>query len=313
MTFQPTPTVETALRGLDTESQEFIQTILHAARSTAQRTLVPQPILVPQPSVIPLKSAKPETYHGVREAPSMTPDTWLFQMKQYIELQQHNPDYSVRFAATFLQGNALLWWRSLGSNIPTTWDTFSVALSQEFQPIDATRTARNQLANLFQTHSVTEYTAAFRTLALSIPDLSPAETLHRYIFHLKPKTRLEVEIRNPMTLEEATHIANLYDTITFANKNSYQVNTTHLQANRTPTLHQTSSTTTAMDLSAVASLVTRRLPKLTPAEYDHLKATGGCFRCRQKGHLAQNCTTYKNRVNALSTVATTNAENTYPQ
>src|ERR1700685_4066448 len=99
-----------------------------------------------------------------------------------------------------------------------------------------------------------------------------------------------------MTLEEATHIANLYDTITFTNKNSYQPNTTHLQANGTPTLHQTSSTTTPMDLSAVTSLVTSRLPKLTPAEYNHLKATGGCFHCRQKGHLAQNCATYKNQV-----------------
>ena len=194
MTFQLTPTVETALQGLDTESQEFIQTLLHAARSTVQPILVPQPILVSQPNLVPLKSAKPETYHGLREPSSPTPDTWLFQMKQYIKLQQHNPDHSIRFAATFLQGNALLWWRNLGSNLPSTWEAFSVALTQEFQPIDATRAARNQLANLVQTHSVAEYTAAFRILALTIPDLSPAETLHRYIFNLKPKTRMEVEI-----------------------------------------------------------------------------------------------------------------------
>jgi hypothetical protein len=312
MTFQPTTTVETALRGLDTEAQTFIQTLLHAARSTAQPTLAPT-----QPTLTPLKSAKPETYHGEREASSPTPDTWLFQMKQYIELQRHDPDHEIRFAATFLQGNALLWWRNLGSNIPSNWDTFAIALSQEFQPIDATRAARNQLATLVQTHSVAAYTAAFRILALSIPDLSPAETLHRYIFNLKPKTRMEVEIRTPTTLDEATHIANLYDTITFNTKNSYPSNATHSQANRTSTPYQTSSTATPMDLSAVASLVTRRLSKLTPAEYDHLKTTGGCFRCRQRGHLAQNCPTYKNRINALSTrsgeVAATSSENTHPQ
>ena len=182
-----------------------------------------------------------------------------------------------------------------------------------------TRAARNQLANLVQTHSVSEYTAAFRILALSIPDLSPAETLHRYIFNLKPKTRMEVEIRNPTTLEEATHIANLYDTITFNTKNSYQPSSTYPQANRTPILYQTqtSSTITPMDLSAIATPATKRLAKLTPAEYDHLKVTGGCFRCRQKGHLAQNCTTYKNRINVLSTrneeITTTSSENTHPQ
>ena len=67
-------------------------------------------------------------------------------------------------------------------------------LTKEFQPIDAIRAARNQLANLVQTHSVSEYTAAFRVLALAIPNLSPAETLHCYIFNLKPKTRMEVEL-----------------------------------------------------------------------------------------------------------------------
>ena len=115
-------------------------------------------------------------------------------MKQYIELHNQNPDQAVPFAATFLQRNALLWWRNLGSHIPSTWDTFSVTLTMEFQPIDATQAARNQFANLVQTHSVSEYTAAFQILALSIPDLSLAETLHCYIFNLKPKTRMEVEI-----------------------------------------------------------------------------------------------------------------------
>src|ERR1700733_2738929 len=143
--------------------------------------------------MVPLKSAKPETYHGVHEASNLTPDTWLFQMKQYIKLHKQNLDLAIPFAATFLQGNALLWWRNLGSHIPSMWDTFAAALIKEFQPIDATQAARNQLANLAQTHSVSKYTAAFQILALSIPDLSPAETLHHYIFNLKPKTRMEVE------------------------------------------------------------------------------------------------------------------------
>ena len=114
MTFQLTTAVEAALLSLDPEAQAFIQTLLHAAQGTTQ------PILIPQPSLVPLKSAKPETYHGLREPTSPTPDTWLFQMKQYIELQQHDPDHLICFAATFLQGNALLWWRNLGPNIPST-------------------------------------------------------------------------------------------------------------------------------------------------------------------------------------------------
>jgi len=90
--------------------------------------------------------------------------------------------------------------------------------------------------------------------------------------------------------------------------------------NGLPTLNhnQTPLTPTPMDLSVIATPTpARRLAKLTPAEYDYLKSTGGCFRCRQGGHLAQNCPTYRSHVNALSTrhneAAITNPENYLPQ
>lgn len=90
MTFQPTATVETNLPGLDTETQAFIQTLLQAAQNPAQ------------PNLTPLKLAKPETYYGSRKASSPTPDTWLFQMKQYVRLQNQNPDHAIPFSATYL-------------------------------------------------------------------------------------------------------------------------------------------------------------------------------------------------------------------
>ena len=31
------------------------------------------------------------------------------------------------------------------------------------------------------------------------------------------------------------------------------------------------------------------ITKLTPAERERLRKMGGCFRCRQSGHLARNC------------------------
>ena len=182
MAFQPTAAVEATLQGLDTESQAFIQTLFQAARSSTQHNLI-----LPKP-------AKPETYYGLCETAAPTPDAWLFQMKQYLEIHQQNLDMAVPFAATYLRGNALLWWRNLGILMPQTWTTFATAITKEFQPIDAIQTARDQLANLVQTHSVSEYTAAFQLLALAIPDLSLAETLHRYIFNLKPKTKMEVKI-----------------------------------------------------------------------------------------------------------------------
>ena len=308
MAFQPSPNVATTLQGLDTDAQAFIQTLLEAAQRPTQST----PLL--------LKPAKPETYQGLRDPSALTPEAWIFQMRQYLEVYNQNLDHAVPFAATFLRGNALLWWRNLANQAPQTWNAFATALTKEFQPIDAIRGARNQLSDLTQTRSVAEYTAAFRILALAIPDLSPAEALHRYIFNLKPRTRLEVEIRNPTTLEEATHIANLYDTVAFSSKSTHQpFSNTHQMSTMPSPSHANSPTTIApMDLSAAtAPRPTRRLTRLTPTEYDQLRATGSCFRCRQAGHMAQNCPIYRNQANLLVTrpanIIESNSENTLPQ
>ena len=91
---------------------------------------------------------------------------------------------------------------------------------------------------------------------------------------------MEVEIRNPTTLDEATHIANLYDTITFSNKVVPQPTYANHETSIIPTLNhaQPIPSITPMDLSVISiPRTSRRLPRLTPAEYDQLKAQGGCF------------------------------------
>jgi len=125
MSFQPTTTVTATLQALDPEAQAFIQTLLQAAQSSMQ------------PNLPSLKSVKPDTYHGLREVSAPTPDAWLFQMKQYLELHKQNLNQAIHFAATFLRGNALLWWRNIASAAPHIWTTLATALTKEFQPIDA--------------------------------------------------------------------------------------------------------------------------------------------------------------------------------
>ena len=91
---------------------------------------------------------------------------------------------------------------------------------------------------------------------------------------------MEVEIQNPTTQDEATHIANLYDTITFSNKVVQQPTYATHETSIIPTSGhaQPIPSITPMDLSVVSTpRTTRRLPRLTPAEYDQLKAQGSCF------------------------------------
>jgi hypothetical protein len=90
MTFQPTNAVAMQLQSMDPDTQAFVQTLLEAAQRP------------PPPSQLLLKPAKPETYQGLRDPTALTPEAWLFQMKQYLEVYNQNPDHAITFAATFL-------------------------------------------------------------------------------------------------------------------------------------------------------------------------------------------------------------------
>ena len=48
----------------------------------------------------------------------------------------------------------------------------------------------------------------------------------------------------------------------------------------------------------IARVAATPLPKLTAAEKTRCRKLGLCFKCRQKGHIAQNCPTIKNQENS---------------
>ncbi len=79
-----------------------------------------------------------------------------------------------------LQGAALTWFRSLSrlQQAPTTWADFVAALEAQFQPINASKLARDRIATLRQITSGRDYIHRFKTLALEIqPPMSEQETL----------------------------------------------------------------------------------------------------------------------------------------
>lgn len=111
-----------------------------------------------------LKPNTPETNDGRRDI--LTVNTWIFKVEQYLELSQlnapNNPisdENQIRLASTFLKGPAAIWWYNNVSsgNVPSTWNDFKYAVSQEFIPRDHSKRARDRLRNLKQTKSVAKY------------------------------------------------------------------------------------------------------------------------------------------------------------
>jgi hypothetical protein len=224
-------------------------------------------------------------FEGRRQGEKL--EEWIYKMDIYLHAMQVPDQLRVLTAVSFLQGNAMTWWRALiGVQDPTTvpWIDFVQRLRDEFLPVNAVKVASDKLERLKQTGSVANFVKEFRTLALQIPDLSAAEKLRRFLSGLKSRVRMEVDLRNPATVEEAVTLAERIDDLTYQasrrspGSSSFSV---AAQDSRPP-----------MDLSSMSLNNTRRpnkFSKLTPEEREKLRRENRCFYCREVGHSAVKC------------------------
>jgi hypothetical protein len=118
----------------------------------------------------------------------------------------------------------LLWYRSSYESwdpeTPLTWQILRAAMREHFAPPNEDRRLQDEWANLRQQGSVFEYVSVLTALAMRIPGLSQVQILDKFIRGLKPKTRIEVELRDPKTPEEAYRLADRFDRIVYGVKNT---------------------------------------------------------------------------------------------
>jgi hypothetical protein len=233
------------------------------------------------------KPAKPSLYHGERDAFIL--EAWVSSMTDYIHLAGVPEQHQVRLAGSYLKGHAAVWFLTFKNNwveeqLPA-WHDFELALRTAFMPPNHTQHIMDQWARIKQTTSVYNYVKAFQALLLQLPSeaTTPTITLDRFIRGLKPKTALEVRLRNPATLEEAIQIADRFDCVYSATTTPNNHQPHHWNPPMPP-----ASTATPMELDTVHTRPS--MPqKLTPEERERLSKQGGCFRCRRLGHHATNC------------------------
>ena len=74
-----------------------------------------------------VKVEKPENYEGDK---AKDLDTWLFQVREHLELSTVPTGAYVAYAASLLRGDIAMWWREACEphRRPTTWEDFCRAL-----------------------------------------------------------------------------------------------------------------------------------------------------------------------------------------
>ena len=163
---------------------------------------------------ISIKVERPEYYDGGK---TQDVDTWLFQVREHLDITVIPECGRIPYAASLFRGNATLWWRELceANNRPGNWDDFCATLRDQFRAENLSRRGRDELANLYQygKESVADFLYRFRATCLKIDNLSEAEKLDRFVRAPVSDVRMQVELRAPGTFHDAALYAERADAV----------------------------------------------------------------------------------------------------
>ena len=244
-----------------------------------------------------LKPQSPEHYNGKRD--HMTVENFVTTVDSLFALTQTEPPNVYYYISTLLVGEAATWFRfNFPANTSTMviWPEIKEQLRSYFIPPNKDKIILDQWTSLHQQHSVHDYASRFCDLIMQLPSGAPSQEIlvDKFIRGLKPKTRTELELREPRTLPEAVRIADRFDTIVYQRK--------PFDSNSTRSWNIASEYDNRGEPMQIDTIRTRRpqkqrpirtsektTPRITAEDRIHLQSIGACFRCRQPGHMAREC------------------------
>lgn len=254
------------------------------------------------------KPRKPDVFTGDKNGPHA--DIWCFQLQTYFQVAHVREEDRVTFAVTLLREPALMWWMDHvkkttlevdGHVTPTreritTFEDFSNTLKDKFMPITRKENARDRLAKIKQTTSVLAYITAFQRITMQIPNLDPEEEKDRFFRGLKHHIQREITLKEPPTLEDMQRMAVKLDQLDFKFKFKGSNNDIPSKTTQGPSPMELDAMRVAEKppkptWTANKENESKKFPsgKLTPDLKAKLLKEGGCFYCREKGHLALKC------------------------
>jgi hypothetical protein len=241
--------------------------------------------MVSTEEIMGMRPRQPDKYYGQRDF--LLLGNWIFSVDQYILLTEMPEDKQGPFVSTLLRNEALLWYRvsyeqwDTAKHGAVTWKILREAMKKYFAPPNEDRRLQDEWANLKQHGTVFEYVSVLTALAMQIDGLTDGQILDKFIRGLKPKTRIEVELRDPKTTEEAFRLADRFDRIVYGVNSSSFLTTKY---NRYSATYGTSS-----DYGEPMQIDTLRPHKRPQPQVKSSPPVRLCFSCQKPGHIAINC------------------------
>lgn len=298
-----------------------------------------------------VKPAKPSTFSGGRKNNART---WLSEMERYLMFMKVPVDEVVPFVVTHFRDAASVWYDNICQQeaykqSTHNWDTFKQLFLDNFQPVEASRTARSVLYHLKQRGSVADYCDMFRSYLNQINKMEVDDQIFLFLNGLNPTIAKEVNMQQPKTLAQAMNVAQRADieNRTYNNPRrswngaaAYRPFTSFAPSVNTPgpvpmelgniqyaygypsELQQPTESAIAPQQEAASYSYdqlhqVQRVQNVSREQMEHMKQNGLCFRCGLPGHMARNCSSrpgsMNNRNNHAGTPYTSQAYTQQPK
>lgn len=246
-------------------------------------------------SLVHPRLPEPDTFHGDRSPGAV--ESWVRVVERYLELSSWQEHQWVPYAVLRLRGEAETWWvqQTLYGNEVSEWAAFRSMIIKEYRPINATQAARDQIADLKQTGTVSEYVDKFRSARILVPSMTDEEALDRFRRGLQPDVQAHVATHYPTTSEEAEKRALGYESA----MKIVQSITNNVAQEAQPSQSRTpeylrSNGVAPMDLDAVYAMQ-QSWRNNGPPRFRGSRFGGNnhhdkqCYRCGGMGHIARIC------------------------
>ena len=194
--------------------------------------------------------------------------TWSFDMEEALATRRLSPE-QVIFAASYLQGNAKVWFVHINDEgrRTTSWIDLKSLLSVTLGPAHDQERTRFQLLATKQEGALESYIVNFSSLALMTPDLDNQTKAVIFTRGLVKDLKKSVLQQHPVTLQDAIRAARC--------------------AEQVAKLHATD--TSAFMFAATNADIRCPLSRLTAKEHQNLIKEQRSFRCCRPGHFARFC------------------------
>ena len=148
---------------------------------------------------------------------------------------------------------------------------------------------QNEWANLKQYGIVFEYVSVLTALTIRIPGLVQTQILDKFIRELKSKIRIEVELRDPKTPDEAYRLADRFDRIVYGARNNSFLTQNYNRYTPSSNANMNADYGEPMQIDTLRPRRPGPRNLQRPQSFQHSRNQELCFTCEKPGHIATNC------------------------